>query len=305
MSSSPKPPHPNQNLQRSLQYYQRGVLQPEAWFRVVESDYTQLIAAINWKQLFQEQREDLQLLDIGCGTARFPKMLQPQLPASLRIQYDYLDPSHYCLAMCQQALKPPFLPRHAYQTTLEHSQEFLVPGIYDIAWAIQSLYCLEQANLHTALNQLMHALHPTRGTACLVLAKREAFFPQIHQIFHEHCTDHTPPPYLSAESVMAALGEMGAMSVVRELPCTHTISIREDRLLEQYLQQSVMDTMPLPKWRQHPKLREFIDSHRHDDVYRFPNPYWLILSVPSSAGEAGKHRLHTYFSSVTPSPRTA
>jgi SAM-dependent methyltransferase len=275
---SPPPPAFNTNLQRSLQYYQKGVLQPEAWFRIVEHDYTQLIAAINWEEVFQKQRADFQLLDIGCGTGRFPKMLQPQLPAKLRIQYDYLDPSHYCLATCQQALKPPFLPRHAWQTTLEHAQQVLTTGTYDIAWAMQSLYCLEQTNLRTALKQLIQALHPSRGTACLVLAKREAFFPQVHQIFFEHCAEQTS--------------------------CTHTISIREDRLLEQYLQQSVMDTMPLPKWRQHPRLREFLDSYRQDDAYQFPNPYWLILSVPSSAGEAGTHRLQNYLSAVTP-PRQA
>jgi len=301
--SSP-PPSLNTNLQRSLQYYQKGVLQPEAWFSIVEQDYRQLIMAINWKEVFQKQRADFQLLDIGCGTGRFPKMLQPQLPSKLRIQYDYLDPSHYCLLTCQQSLKPPFLPRHAYQTTLEHAQEVLTPGTYDIIWAIQSLYCLEQPNLLTALQQLIQALHPSRGTACLVLAKRKAFFPQIHQIFFEHCAEQTPPPYLSAESVVTALEEIGAMSVVRELPCTHTISLREDRLLEQYLQQSVMDTMPLPKWRQYPRLREFLDTHRQDDAYQFPNPYWLILSIPASAGEPGKHRLQNYLSTVTPSQQT-
>ncbi len=300
MSSSPFPSHSHSNLQRSLQYYQKGVLQPEAWFRIVEQDYTQLIAAINWKEVFQKQQADFQLLDIGCGTGRFPKMLQSQLPATLRIQYDYLDPSHYCLATCQQALRKPFLPRHAYQTALEHAQDVLIPGTYDLAWSIQSLYCLEQTNLRTALKQLIQTLHPLRGTACLVLAKRKAFFTQVHQIFFEHCAEQTPPPYLSAESVVTALEELGAMSLVRELSCTHTISIREDRLLEQYLQQNVMDTMPLPKWRQHPRLREFLDAHRQDDAYQFPNPYWLILSMPSSSGKAGKHRLQNYLTSVTP-----
>ncbi len=302
MSSQPSSPLPNlnPNLQRSLQYYQKGVLQPEAWFRIVEHDYTQLIAAINWPKIFPEQAADFHLLDIGCGTGRFPGMLQPHLPSNLRIHYDVLDPSHYCLATCQQALKPPFLPRHAWQTTLEHAKDVLTPGTYDLAWAIQSLYCLEQENLHTALTQLIQAIHPSRGTVFLVLAKKEAFFPQVHQIFFEHCAEHTPPPYLSAESVVTTLKEMGAMIVIRELPCTHTISIREDRLLEQYLQQSVMDTMPLPKWRQHPRLREFLEAHRHGNAYQFPNPYWLILSVPASAGEAGKHRLQNYLTSVTP-----
>ncbi len=277
------------------------MLQPEAWFKIVEHDYTQLIAAINWQKMFFTQHEDFQLLDVGCGTGRFPKMLQPQLPVTLRIQYDYLDPSHYCLATCQETLKAPFLPRHGWQTTLEHSQEVLETGTYDVAWAIQSLYCLEQAHLHMALQQLLRTLHPTRGTACFVLAKHQAFFPQIHQLFYEHCAEYTPPPYLSAESVVVMLEELGATNIIRELPCTHTISIREDRLLEQYLQQSVMDTTPLPKWRQHPRLRDFLDAHRHDDTYQFPNPYWLILSTPSTAGESGKHRLQNYLTSVTPS----
>ena len=300
MPSRPVQPQPNTNLYRSLQYYQKGVLQPEAWFRIVERDYTQLIAAINWARIFPEQNTDFQLLDIGCGTGRFPTMLQSHLPASIRIQYDYLDPSHYCLATCQQALQAPFFPRHGWQTTLEHAQDVLISGTYDFAWAIQSLYCLEHVNLNTALTQLMEALHPTRGTACLVLAKREAFFPQVHQMFFEHCIEQKPPPYLTAESVVTALKEMGVMSVIRELLCTHTISIRKDRLLEQYLQQSVMDTMPLQKWRQHPRLRDFLDTHRHDDTFQFPNPYWLILSVPSSAGETGKHRLQSYLTSITP-----
>ena len=302
MSLQPTEPQPNTNLYRSLQYYQKGVLKPEAWFRIVEHDYTQLIAAMNWAHIFPEQNTDFQLLDIGCGTGRFPTMLQSQLPTDLRIQYDYLDPSHFCLATCQQALQPPFLPRHGWQTTLEHAQDILISGTYDVAWAIQSLYCLEHVNLHIALTQLMDALHPIRGTACLVLAKREAFFPQVHQMFYEHCIEQKPPPYLTAESVVTALKEMGVRNVIRELPCTHIISLREELLLEQYLQQSVMDTMPLRQWRQHPRLRHFLDAHRHNDSFHFPNPYWLILGVPSTSGETGKHRLHNYLSTVTPPP---
>ena len=78
MPSPPTPRHPNKNLQRPLRYYQKIVLQPEAWFRIVEHDYTQLIAAISWHKIFHKHRADFQLLEIGCGTRRFSTILQPQ-----------------------------------------------------------------------------------------------------------------------------------------------------------------------------------------------------------------------------------
>ena len=37
-SSSPKQPV-HSNLVRSLRYYQKGVLNPDAWFSIVERDY--------------------------------------------------------------------------------------------------------------------------------------------------------------------------------------------------------------------------------------------------------------------------
>lgn len=145
----------------------------------------------------------------------------------------------------------------------------------------------------------MQAFHPSHGTACLVLAKHKAFFPQVHQIFFEHCTEYTLPPYLSAESVVTALEEMGAMSVIRELPCTHTISIREDRLLEQYLQQSVMDTMPLPKWRQHSRLRDFLDAYRHGDASRSHTPIGSSLACLLPGERLGNTACKNYLTSVT------
>ena len=289
----------NSNLARSLRYYQKGVLNPEAWFSIVESDYTKILHAVQWDSLFPEHRSDYQILDIGCGTGRFPRMLQNILRTTIRLHYDYLDPSQYCLSTCAQSLHQPFIARHAWQTTLEHAEELLIPGSYDVAWAIQSLYCLDQDSLHTSLARVIGALHPLRGTACIVLAKQEAFFLQAHHTFFQGCSSGTPAPYLSAESVVTALEQLGALTVIREIPCIHTISIRHDRLLEQYLQQSVMDSIPLPNWMQQPRLRQFLESYRHGDTYHFTNPYWLILCTPASAETGGKLRLQSYLKSVT------
>jgi len=254
---------------------------------------------MNWDSLFPEHEADYHVLDIGCGTGRFPRMLQASLQAKVRLHYDYLDPSRYCLSTCDQALHQPFFPRNAWQTTLEHAEEILIPGSYDVAWAIRSLSCLNHHSLPASLARLIGALHPLRGTACIVLPKQEAFFSQVHPAFFQGCSLHTPAPYLSAEPVVAALEKLGTITVIREIPCTHTISIRHDRLLEQYLQHCVMDSTPLPSWMQQPRLRQFLESYRHGDTYHFNNPYWLILCTPESAGTGGKLRLQSYIKSVT------
>ncbi len=288
------------NLQRSLKYYQKGVLDPEAWFKVVEEDYAKLLKALHWSQIFSPHQSEYQLLDIGCGTGRFPKMVRALLPQESTIHYDYLDPSQYCLTTCHSGLQPPYAPRHAWQTTLEHASSHIPTGTYDLVWSIQSLYCLNPSSLNEAMSLLLHTLHPSRGTSCIVLAKRDSFFSQAQRLFFQQSTEPAPAPYLDAETVLGSLEHLDATNVIRELPCTHRIAIHQDRLLEQYLQQSVMDTTPLPKWRKNPALRQFLESFRHGDHYQFPNPYWVILSVPASAGPAGKHRLQSYFQPIEP-----
>jgi hypothetical protein len=265
----------------------------------MESDYTKILGAVNWDSVFPEHGLDYHVLDMGCGTGRFPKMLQARLPSTIRLHYDYFDPSQYCLFTCIQSLHQPFFPRNAWQTTLEHAERVLIPGSYDVAWAIQSLSCLGQDSLHASLARLIGAMHPLRGTVCMVLAKQEAFFSQAHHTFFQECSPRTPAPYLSAESAIAALEQLGAISVIREIPSIHTISIRHDRLLEQYLQQSVMDSTPLPTWMRQPRLRQLLESYRHGDTYQFTNPFWLILCTPASAGTGGKLRLQNYLKSVT------
>jgi len=288
----------NSNLVRSLRYYQKDELHPEAWFSIVENDYTKILDAMNWDSLFPEHGVDYHVLDIVCGTGRFPRMLQARLQAKVRLHYDYLDPSQYCLSTCGQSLHQPFFPRNAWQTTLEHAEEILIPGSYDVAWAIQSLSCLNPHSLHHSLARFIGALHPLRGTACIVLPKQEAFFSQVHPAFFQGCSLRTQAPYLSAEAVVAGLEKLGTITVIREIFCTHTISIRHDRLLEQYLQQCVMDSTPLPTWMQQPRLRQFLESYRHGDTYQFTNPYWLMLCAPASAGIDGRLRLQSYIKSV-------
>ena len=273
--------HPSlSNLDRSLRYYQKSPIDPDSWVSVVTQDFHLIVEAVEWKNLFPHRTTPYSLLDVGCGTGRFPEILSTDLPGSLHIYYDMCDPSQYCLNSCQQTLRAPFYSRKAWRTTLEHAEKTWTPGSYDVAWAIQSLHCLNHETLHDSLRRFISAIHPTRGTACIFLGKRDSFLSQIHQLFFRQIPFSAPQPYVSAESVLTMLDQLGATTLIRELDCIHTISIWEDRLLEQYLQQCVMDATPLPKWREIGRLRTFLDSFRHGDYYHFPNLGWIMLSVP-------------------------
>jgi hypothetical protein len=97
--------------QLATDYYQEGVLDKDAWFRVADADYHALLEALDTERLFEQPSV---LLGIGCGTGRFPALLRPHLSA-VPITYDFLDPSAMSLESLRKSLKPPYQARHAIQ----------------------------------------------------------------------------------------------------------------------------------------------------------------------------------------------
>ena len=132
-----------------------------------------------------------------------------------------------------------------------------------------------------------------------MLAKHDAFIPQIYERYTRLFSSHKTRHYLTAEPVLSALSSRAMPAIVREIDCSHTISIRDDYRLEQYLQQCIMDSQPPQGWRNYPQIRDYLDSFRHVDVYRFPNPTWIILSAPGQSGLAGRRRLLSYLEPVS------
>ncbi|WP_447968632.1 methyltransferase domain-containing protein [Nitrospira sp. M1] len=276
-----------------------GTLNADIWRTIVEEDYSTVLRMINWDALFPKGAIPTQLLDIGCGIGTFPHMLRPHLPPDTPIFYDYMDPAHYCLSMCQQVLHPPYQARRAYHTPIEEASLHTSTTRYDIIWALQSLYGLTPRSLPKAIGTINKALNPHRGTVIIMLPKQDAFIPQIYERYTKLFSHNKTRQYLTAEPVLGALSNQAMPAIVREIDCTHTISIRDEYRLEQYLQQCIMDSQPPEGWRHHPQMRDFIDSFRHVDVYRFPNPTWIILGAPGQSKLAGRRRILTYLEPVT------
>ena len=72
-------PSRNLNLELSTKYYQEGTLEKDIWFRVASTDYIELIKAVDFVKLFSQCPTPIELLDVGCGTGKFPSMLQSLL----------------------------------------------------------------------------------------------------------------------------------------------------------------------------------------------------------------------------------
>ncbi len=283
----------------TLEPTHKGTLNADIWRTFLAEDYTNVLNTINWEAIFPKGTIPLQLLDIGCGIGIFPHMLRPLLPEKPTIYYDYLDPAHYCLSMCQQVLHPPYQARRAFHTSIEKASLHTYPTRYDMVWALQSLHGLKPHALSKAIKTLNDILTPHRGTVLIMLAKQDAFIPQIYERYTRLFSAQKSRHYLTAEPVLTALSNQAMPAIVREIDCSHEISIRDEYRLEQYLQQCIMDSQPPDRWRHHPQMRDFLDSFRHVDIYRFPNPVWVILGAPSQSGLAGRRRLLTYLEPVS------
>ena len=60
-------------------FYSEDFLDVDRWFQIADADYVALIKSLNLNDLFPAIAKRLRLLDVGCGTGRFPTLLLPRL----------------------------------------------------------------------------------------------------------------------------------------------------------------------------------------------------------------------------------
>lgn len=261
--------------ERSLAHWsEAGRTGMEAFYALATEDYRQLAGAADWATLLGERaRNGWSLLDVACGSGKFPTALlrHAGLGDLPDLAYDLLDPSAFSVAEARGALSPPFVARHDLVTTLQD-----LPAQhagYDVVWATHALYALPPDELDAAAERFVAALAPG-GLGLVAQATSASHYLVFYDAFRAGVRDATP--YTTAEQVHVALTRAGAH--VREQRVTYQTGTADRAVVEGFLQRCAFDdSVSLETMEAAPVLGDYLASCRDaSGAYTFSHEAALL-----------------------------
>ncbi|MBA2515845.1 MAG: class I SAM-dependent methyltransferase [Solirubrobacterales bacterium] len=270
----------------------------EAFYAFAQLDYELLAGVADWGSALARARapradaEPLRLLDVACGSGRFPSTLLERADLSPLdgpgVAYDLLDPSPFSLAEAAGHLRAPFQPAARLETTLEDLDP--AAGPWDVMWATHALYALSPDALAAAAERFVSGLAP-HGLGFLAQGAQDGHYLTVYRAFLEGMRGAAGTPYLSGETVASALRAMaeplGWTASEQMLEYEHVVRYDEPGLLEGYLRRCLFDDGPtLEEMLGAPVLGPYLAECRDDDAgaYRFPQAVVCLGLTPE--GEA-------------------
>lgn len=224
--------------QRSLEHWsEAGRAEMESFYALATEDYRQLVLAADWPTLLSARAAPgWRLLDIACGSGKFPSALlaHADLGPLPELRYDLLDPSGFSVAEARGKLHPPFRAGRELVVTLQDLPADATG--YDVAWATHALYALPPEELGVAAAAFLRALRPG-GLGVVAQATSRSHYLTFYDAFRAGLRPATP--YTSAEQVSAALTSAGAQ--VTEALIHYTTGTTDRRVAEGFLQRCAFD----------------------------------------------------------------
>ncbi len=245
----------------------------EAFYALATEDYRQLALAADWPALLGERaRDGWRLLDVACGSGKFPTALlaHSDLSGLPSVTYDLLDPSDFSVQEAKGRLAPPFTPGAELVCTLQDLPE---GAPYEVVWATHALYALPPDELTAAAERFLAALAPG-GLGVVAQATSRSHYLAFYDAFRAGVREATP--YTSAEQVSAALS--GAGGQVREQLATYTTGTADRAVAEGFLQRCAFDdTVTLTEMENAPVLGDYLAGCRDaSGAYSFDHEVALL-----------------------------
>ena len=260
--------------QRSLQHWtEAGRAEMEAFYALATEDYRQLVQAADWPGLLASHvHDDWRLLDVACGSGKFPAALvrDADLSTLPPLPVDLLDPSAFSVAEAKGVLALPFVAGRELVVTLQDLPADLPP--YDVVWATHALYALPVDELPVAAGRFLSALAPG-GLGVVAQATSTSHYLAFYDAYRAGIAPVTP--YTSAEQVRDALTDAGAD--VREQRIRYTTGTSDRAIAEGFLQRCAFDdAVTLEQMESAPILGDYLAGCRDGDRWTFEHEVALL-----------------------------
>ena len=279
---------------RSLAHWsEESRAEMDAFYAIARRDYERLARGFvdhsTWLRRVADGRRGITLLDVACGSGKFPEALQEfggvgALSGELRIDYDLLDPSPFSLLEAAQALRPPFVGAARHETLVEELDDAVGP--FDVVWATHALYSLTPAAVHAAAARMLAALAP--GGALLVAqGSHEGHYLRFYRHFLDDLRDGQGTLYAASEDLAEALRACGADPRAVRLSYDHAIGLENAITVEGYLQRCAFDdSVSLQEMLTAPHLGAYLRDCRDEaaGLWRFHQEVDVLLLGPAFDG---------------------
>lgn len=237
----------NKNLNPSLSFYKKNNLDLDVWwFSVASIDYEKLIQIYLFEELLSSfDTPEIKVLDLGCGTAKFPSLLDSKIANNILLSSDFVDISQDCLEYARSVLSnlKHFNPDRLYRSSTEDIQEALsqTSKYYDIIWAIHSFSTLEKTKILKVYKYLLELLKPNGKFLVYQLSQYSWYYKS-----YDFYLKHYPQPsrstsFMTGEDIKNALDSLGINYKIFEINYHHTVKRNSSRLLEVYLKKCILN----------------------------------------------------------------
>ena len=257
----------------------------ESFYALATVDYHYLAESRDWVGWLRDHQarvapRPLRLLDVACGSGKFPTALlrcAPEMQRLAEIRYDLLDPAEFSIQETRRVLRAPFRAQDDLAIPL---QALAATETYDVAWATHALYAIPAPELDRAFEQLLRAMRP--GSEIFIAhAHRDGHYVDFYQRFLDAFRAGRGTPYCSVEDIVASLERLGVRPELRTVEYQNGVPGHRRDTVEGYLQRCVFDdSIRLDALLDHPTTGSYLSGCQHDGEWRFPQRVGLVTVRP-------------------------